>query len=1419
MSVSLIPEVEFSRIRSHEGSQHRAFEELSVQLFRRIDVPVCEYYRVDDAGGDGGVEDLAMYSDGSCVGMQAKYFEKLSPSQWSQMDKSVRTALRAQLPRLQAYHFYVPCNRPKDSKSWNNYTTKWNGFAVSLGYPDGYVQYVWHGKSEIHDELMPESMRPFLHYWFGAELFSHDWLLEKFAASRAQIDERYTPRMHVRTDAELQLDAFLLTDSFAERFLNKFRRLVSACRKDLSYCSDIAKEREQLADLTTRFASLVEQPLEAISQSGTIEFLDELQGLLYSSYEKYRELEKEEENKPLDDRHKDYGWGSKYSSQFHTLDQLSSLCSESRNFIEKYKIYESHYLLVTGQAGSGKSHLLTRAVEVALERQQPCILFAGEQFNGQATPQNQICEMLAWDSGIESLLSALECTANISGKPAIIAIDAINESGQRGLWRKHLYAFAGLIRKYPKIRLLVSCRSDFVPLTLPSALVEGRDDEWGRMEHTGFDMNVFEAVKTYFKGYSVSAKQFPPLLEEFKNPLFLKTLCEAYQGQEIPDGKYAFVEVMEKRIQHCCEAISQAIDCSKRKTRSALLQIASLIAENSGNAVKVENVEEITEALFFSNKESQSLYHHLKSNRMLFETYVHVHGDEGHSSFVAVRFPYERFSDYLIAQQMLSSFSSLNELREAWTVIGLPDKWVQDFEFRLSNRGVMKMMAILIPEKYGVEFLELFGSEKFYRRGFVEDFMESLAWRSNESVGERTSACIDYARDCLHIEEYLNSRLRLVTIVGHPYNAEYLHKQLKRLKLRDLDAFWTIPIARLTGWNEPNTVDDIIRWAFSVPRELVSDEQAWLAALFLSWILSSNYRLLRRRASLALIRLLEQRSHIAERLVQEFHDCNDPYVVERVYAVACGVGLRECDRSKLKDLSIAVYRLMFCADEVPAHILQRDYAQAIIERAHHLGILDEEVDIERCRPPFRTKWPRIISEKVATEIESRDGWNVIRWSLKPEELGMYGDFGRYTMGSAVHHFSNQRLSKSPRKRDFFSDRFNAIIARRYILGRIRSLGWKPSIFEEYESRLAHGRMSHVEEDNKVERISKKYQWIGLHELLAFLSDHFWVRPGFSDEIRVYEGAWESWNRDFDPSHPLLDPVDMMDDENDETYQERLANAACVEFPDPFADPLLRADRSAWVGALPNDYINLLKVNGIDGLSGRWLCLSGHYNWDEKLSASQDEAQEGTLKMWTDVRCWLVPKSDREAFLNSVNGVKFNGHGCHTPELDERWIGEYPWGRKMPGVESWFEEAWWFGDDTQVGGKCYQTCCSFRDERPNFFPRLPAPLVLQIMGLEWSGQNYSYLNEAGELYALYVPLDDAVIDTTGLLVVNEDAFLKACSDADLVPLWGTLSERSCHSYESSCSIVKIWNVNQRIYEHQADGFSEVHRLDYEIPLYR
>src|SRR5438876_4279520 len=113
------PAIDFTRIRSHRGTAASGFEELAVQLFRAEYESTGEVRRVEGSGGDTGVEAFVVTSPNREVGIQAKLFDRLSSSQWTQIKKSIARAT-AEHPKLKRYIVAVPLDRnPTQQKTWN----------------------------------------------------------------------------------------------------------------------------------------------------------------------------------------------------------------------------------------------------------------------------------------------------------------------------------------------------------------------------------------------------------------------------------------------------------------------------------------------------------------------------------------------------------------------------------------------------------------------------------------------------------------------------------------------------------------------------------------------------------------------------------------------------------------------------------------------------------------------------------------------------------------------------------------------------------------------------------------------------------------------------------------------------------------------------------------------------------------------------------------------------------------------------------------------------------------------------------------------------------------------------------------------------------------------------------------------------
>ena len=149
--------------------------------------------------------------------------------------------------------------------------------------------------------------------------------------------------------------------------------------------------------------------------------------------------------------------------------------------------------------------------------------------------------------------------------------------------------------------------------------------------------------------------------------------------------------------------------------------------------------------------------------------------------------------------------------------------------------------------------------------------------------------------------------------------------------------------------------------------------------------------------------MLSGRLESTTRLVERFADVDDPYVVERIYAVAYGVAMRSQDPEVVGPLALSIYDKVFASDCTPTHMLLRDYARGVIERAIHLHA-DIAIDASRVRPPYHSIRPHIPGEaEVAALItEQRRSWNGTDLAFSVDRIkrsATSDDFAIYVIGS------------------------------------------------------------------------------------------------------------------------------------------------------------------------------------------------------------------------------------------------------------------------------------------------------------------------------------------------------------------------------------------------------------------------------------
>jgi hypothetical protein len=321
---------------------------------------------------------------------------------------------------------------------------------------------------------------------------------------------------------------------------------------------------------------------------------------------------------------------------------------------------------------------------------------------------------------------------------------------------------------------------------------------------------------------------------------------------------------------------------------------------------------------------------------------------------------------------------------------------------------------VQIPERTGKEITEIAPQVQDIW-GIGDAFRRSIIWRSPESFSEVTLQTLNrLARTDYDWNETHDVILTVATLPEHPFNAAFLNQRLRRDTMPERDAWWSIFLHN--AWRSHGAVDRLVDWASSVGHEdALEDETVDLCATALAWMLTSSNRQLRDRVTKALVALMTGRLGAVIRMVKRFADVDDLYVTERIYAVAYGTAMRSYNAKEVGALATCVYDKVFATGMPPAHILLRDYARGVVERAIHLES-DISIVTDHIRPPYNSTWPSIPTEEEIKPFlpdwsrGSHDSGD-LEWARN--RIGssvMHDDFARYVIGTNSGPYSSHWLS-------------------------------------------------------------------------------------------------------------------------------------------------------------------------------------------------------------------------------------------------------------------------------------------------------------------------------------------------------------------------------------------------------------------------
>jgi hypothetical protein len=984
--------IDFTGIREHRGTQMGGFEELCCQLAALDDPVEGSRFLRKGPGADQGLECYRMYPDGREVGWQAKYFiNGFESTQAADLAESLLRAMAAH-PNLKKFVVCLPIdlqdNRSGKKLSQVQRYEKWRDESTKAAAAQGRTLEIelW-SASSITERLGRDTpaYSGRARYWFDTLRFSSDWFREKFEVQRRNLGERYSPESHVDLPIQHALQALARDPELLKE--------PNAWAAEITYRFDGAARSLSQYGLVTAAAQIkqaCEQLLDALVGSpaaldGSVP-LDAWIALSAAGAQNISNALTELQGKVADNNR---------AIASRDLFDLYSSVDDVRRELEstRWRLVNKRQLLISGQAGIGKSHLVADFGTKQLEQARPFVLVLTGTLT-EADPWEQIRAQLDLaQAGTNEFLGALDAAAEAAGCRAVLAIDALNERHGIDLWEPRLQGFVAHMQQFPRLALVLTVRDTYLHY-LP---LEGLE----HLVHRGFAGHAGAAAKAYLDRRGIARPNSPNLAQEFENPLFLRTCCaylDAENLKQLPKGLEGVTAIFDFYLAAIAKKVEKELRLvpQQRIARKALDGFLDACATHGdGGSLPLDATIELFDRLHNSGgRVDRSLLSALLSEGVLTQE---AERDESRT-IETVRFTFERLSDHLRAGRLIAQMDPA-DLRGAIRQEPLSTYFGPESSWRFA--GVIEALAVQFPEKFGCELFDVLPEDAIEDQSLADAFASSLAWRAPKAFTQRTADWVSTL--CRLTGQSAYGLLLLVTTEPeNQFNAEWLHNDLRQRPMPQRDAVWSIFLAE-DDLDEEGAIESLIDWAWQVDAGEVEEQRLYLAAIALTWFLSTSNRAVRDRATKALVNLLSSRLGVATALLGKFCDVDDPYISERLLAACYGAVMQGTDRTGYANVASAVWSNYFAGDRTPPlHLQARDYALGILLYVRAICQLPEEIDIDTGRAKFTSPWPLESVTDKDLEAYRKKGYRDSISSSTDE----HGDFGNYTLRAWMHDITS-----------------------------------------------------------------------------------------------------------------------------------------------------------------------------------------------------------------------------------------------------------------------------------------------------------------------------------------------------------------------------------------------------------------------------
>lgn len=888
-------------------------------------------------------------------------------------------------------------------------------------------------------------------------------------------------------------------------------------------------------------------------------------------------------------------------------EQISGIIFKARQYLDNLDFLGKKGLAVIGEAGCGKTFTLCKVSE-KLCKKENVYLFFGTDFSGNEMPLDTILRKLKWKQ--PNSFDLLNDKMQKEEKYAILVIDAINEGAGMYFWQEKLPILFKQLGKWNRIKIIVSIRKQAGLTDVWNKTIEGFE----RLSIPGFKKDVRAAVTKFFKYYDID-RDFDDFnqIQAFSNPLFLKIFCEVYNEScynelESPD----IIKIYNSYIYKRNHSVSVGADVDPRMnyTKCLLDKIAyySLWNLQCGD-VSREKVKSYSYHLCPYRMWSNDLLNNTLKANLLME-YKTYDGKEW------ITFEYDSMGDYLKANVLLKhKDDDYSKLKFMCRLIDFTHTEYQTFIDSTKIFNFIKaFLSIWNPP------VRLWHQKDIINGKLTRLFIESLAYRNVSNDHMKTDGTI--MKEILDTHpDFLQPNVFINLLKNHNESViREFHGKLLSMRMSERDTIWS------ASANSFYYIDDELKRLWN---NNGINKKSLL--VFEVWLLSASYPSVRFPALRHIVNQLEEIDSVDSvlYLIDAFKEVNDPYVLQGLYAAIYGYIVRI--RNSNLTISKKIVELLYSPHGLaPNDFVIRHWTLKILEWQWHLS--SDNTYWTAAQPPYNVPnsnpYENIPNENIPENFfGTNHGADSLHRSL------FVWDFYRYIMGGNTSDDLDKFIGKDE-KHISIKDTAKAIallIKNKY--------GWNEAL-DEYDSNVPY-ESSHF---HRTERIGKKYQWIGLSEVYAYLLNTCKLcrdRWSQKKDFRAVNYPWLVSNRIYlDPS---LRENDTLDDVVKDLFDE---------YP---KDSTMEQSMKSWID--DEKCMPPFSPIQVDRDGGEWVVLQGY----DTRKENDDVEKEQTRERFLYYNTCLVDLKNKSIFAEWAKTANFYGRWMpeSTGSIDFLW-NDYPW---------------------------------------------------------------------------------------------------------------------------------------------------------------